>query len=199
MQVDTHISLLCYSVKSLVNTWSFITDCICDAGFAGSDPTKCALCPSGYRCPGGGQVEKCPEDSYSGVGSTGCTCNLGYELTADNTCFRCPAGSYCPRQEGGVDMTPIACPMNANSPEGSFEASDCQCLEGYQNVAYDLPGNFFAVGPGPYDEVKQACAAGGGQLASINSRREAQAAGLVCLAGQPGNCYRGWAFLARRG
>jgi len=120
-----------------------LSDCYCDPGFAGENPEQCSLCPSGFFCPGSGTVKKCPDNGHSGTGASLCECDLGYEYKhMDDTCFRCPANFYCPRQEGHGDMTPIPCPENAHSPEGSFEPIDCKCNEGFENAAYDFSINW---------------------------------------------------------
>ena len=169
-----------------------LSDCFCNDGFAGEDPAMCSLCPSGYYCRDGGKVAKCPDNSFSEVGASSCECNLGFEYKpSDGTCFRCPSNFYCPHLEGGGDMTPIPCPENAISPEGSFEPTDCTCSDGFENKAFELSGNFFAVGPGTYAANVQACAAAGAQIASINSRREAKVAAEVCAVGDGGHCYIG--------
>lgn len=47
------------------------------------------------------------------------------------------------------------------------------------------------MGPGTYDEVKQACEDGGGAIATINSHKEGKVAAEVCDVGQSGWCYIG--------
>jgi len=88
-------------------------------------------------------------------------------------------------------MTPNACPENAISPEGSFEPTNCKCAMGFENTAYDFGINWFVVGPGTYDEVKEACVEGGGKIASINSNAETRTAAAVCDAGVGEWCYIG--------
>ena len=49
-----------------------------------------------------------------------------------------------------------------------------------QNKAFEVEANWFSVQEGTFEAVKDACVAGGGVLASINSLAEAEIAGRVC-------------------
>jgi len=89
----------------------------------------------------------------------------------------CPPDFYCPP---GENYLPTACPKNTEAPPTSTSPHDCKCLTGYQNNAYATANNWFKVGQGSYAQVREACNVGGGELASINTILEMQAAGAIC-------------------
>jgi len=143
----------------------------------GTDPTNCQMCPGGSYCPGDGVIFQCPANSYALAGATDYTCNDGYVRKSDGSCFRCPLDHYCPP---GEDYKPASCPKNTGAPSGSTGPHDCKCLTGYENNAYANANNWFKVGKGTYAQVTAACKLGGGEVASINTILEMEAAGAKC-------------------
>jgi len=154
-----------------------IADCLCNAGYVGSDPSNCQVCPEGSYCTGQGVISQCPANSHAPAGSSDYTCNDGYVRKSDGSCFMCPPDFYCPP---GDNYLPTACPKNTEAPPMSTSPHDCKCLAGYQNNAYAASNNWFKVRQGSYAQVREACQAGGGELASINTILEMEAAGAIC-------------------
>ena len=74
----------------------------------------------------------CPTNTISPAlsgNNTACSCAPGaYGTGVSVACVLCPASSYC---AGGNANTKSLCPLNAWSPIGSANITQCQCLPGY--------------------------------------------------------------------
>jgi alpha-tubulin suppressor-like RCC1 family protein len=127
------------------------TDCLCNAGYSGSDGSECTACEAGFykdstgdgSCQpceagkyksgeGAGSCQDCPPyTTTSSSGSTDisdCKCNMGFTGPDGGSCTICGSGKY-KDTIGSSDC--IGCPVNSNSPEGSTDITDCQCDRGY--------------------------------------------------------------------
>ena len=95
--------LLCPSNSVVDVTGSTkISDCVCKAGFFGSKPDACAVCPASSYCAGGNAKSLCSANAASAAESTkssDCACKAGYYGVNGGDCTLCDANKYC---EGGT-------------------------------------------------------------------------------------------------
>ena len=118
---------------------SSLEDCICNAGYAGSNGT-CSACPPGTykRLNGSSVCLSCPPGSYS-------------TIEGSISCELCAAGQYSSDIGASADVCE-SCPINSMSQPGSGSIADCLCNAGYTGA----DGNCAACQPGTYKEVQGA-------------------------------------------
>ena len=110
-----------------------------------SQDLVCNACPDGYSC-GGTFARKCSCGS-NGVQEyyriPGAVCNLTH--ADDVLCEVCPAGYWC------IDDNKYQCGINAESPEGSNNITDCTCTASFfgpdgAQACTECPVNAFCPG-----------------------------------------------------
>ena len=104
-------------------------DCSCDPGFTGDG--SCSQCPANSFCTGGSALTACTPNAVSPVQSTvnsSCYCDRGYYGVDNNPCVQCEPGSWC---WTGIKNQ---CSANRMSAAGSSRATDCICLDGFQDL-----------------------------------------------------------------
>ena len=147
------------------NGSSYVTDCICDAGFQWNQETlMCDACPAGtfrnqadvrretlvcVTCPADHyamaqalECIPCPVNERANAGSPSidnCNCAPGYGNDGTAACAICPTATY---STGGREVDSrhpacVLCPANRNSSLGSVAVQSCLCVPGY------------GAGPGP--------------------------------------------------
>ena len=77
-------------------------------GWYGENGKECVICPPGYRCPGGTQIDFCLSGSYAGGNAAECTsCAQGYyseNMAATCSLLACPANAVA-TASGNVEGT----------------------------------------------------------------------------------------------
>ena len=117
-----------------------LTDCVCNAGFAGAAGGTCSECAAGsYENTATDACESCPSDASAPAGSaapTDCACNAGY--TGDGgTCTACAEGTY--KAESGSAVC-SSCGANQDSPAASTTADACFCAAGFAGAPCESCG-----------------------------------------------------------
>jgi hypothetical protein len=100
-------------------------ECLCVAGWHGSNGVECEACPGGYTCPGGISVLKCPVNSVSV--NNECVCVAGFFGEDAGACAGCPVGAWC---EGGAHMQECSANMVTLTRESASEQA-CVCREAH--------------------------------------------------------------------
>ena len=108
------------------------TDCLCNAGYTGTNGGVCSACAAGkYKTTTGSTAcSDCDVHADSPEASTvvtDCVCNAGYEGANGATCGACAANHY---EDTSTDAC-VPCPDNSQSPSLSSAATACQCNVGY--------------------------------------------------------------------
>ena len=114
---------------------TLLTQCVCNAGYSGTNGNTCTACAGGkYKTHSGSAIcIDCPPFSNSPLASTvitQCSCNVGYAGPAGGTCAlpKCGAGST------GPDGGPCVCVAGKyKSNTGTAECMDCEAGK-YSNV-----------------------------------------------------------------
>jgi len=143
-------------------------------------------------------------------GSVGGHCGYGGFSTLDTAiliigrnatlCTICAPGTFSSASDA---TTCQSCPSNSNSPAQSTTSTACTCNAGFSGAKGGMciantcgagsfrQSDFFQTAQGTFDNVKEACHDGGGQLASIHSLEENNEVAGLCTPGVNGWCYIG--------
>ena len=126
-----------------------ITDCVCNAGYTGSDGDACFPCESGKYKPAAGSeaCTACPANSNSPQGSimvVSCVCDEGYSgmngdceaceagkykiMEGNGDCEACLPGKYSSSVAATSSTTCVDCPEGSTSGVASSARTDCECV-----------------------------------------------------------------------
>jgi len=129
-------------------------DCLCGPGYFSSSSNTadyCEMCPRDtYNIAGTNECTSCPASTHThydflfvdgsvvdilvnvSVSLQDCLCNAGLAGPAGGPCTICDAGTY---KSESTSQSPSAgcttCPVNTNSPTGSYTISNCKCKAGW--------------------------------------------------------------------
>lgn len=149
-----------------------VADCVCNAGYTGSNGGPCVVCPPGFTCEGGWMAPvACPDGNYSTAGLTEClscpalsdsaggdprcSCDAGlydsnyFDLVTSGTCYDagCSPVTSAGDCQAGADLLGL-------SP-ASFDAS----ASGNGGCAFTVSGSALSFVPGSSPETTECSAA----------------------------------------
>ena len=174
-------------------------------GTSTSSP-RCTMCPAGtfkYYVGDGTTTQvcrPCPANSYTnGVGARSCRCAVGAGVDAKlgGLCSICPNGFF----KGNVsDDACASCPANSdtNGTSGSWDLSQCSCLEGTEGTA-NLGSGCQVCGLGRYKARGngncQQCPAN----ALTTNKNSASRSSCFCVEGYSGDARTGECTICPKG
>ena len=117
-----------------------LTDCLCNAGFAGGPGEECTECPAN-TFEQGDACQPCPANSGSAARSAGaaaCKCAPGHSGPDGGPCTACARGSF-KTLAGAAACVP--CNADASTLQlAATEASACLCTPGFAPLGANTAG-----------------------------------------------------------